>query len=141
MEMTTRSSTSVKAARRRRGVKGKFEIRNSEFGKRIGDCGLRIAAEEEDLDVGFMEEVDRFEARGSRRRKWKVESGKLKFFMNVKVKVNGELEGKVEGQMTDDRGRWRPDGGGGRKLFYRRGAEGAEEWRFPEMGFWGRESD
>ena len=42
-------------------------------------------------------------------------------------------------------------GGKGRGLFYRRacfakasqaeGAEGAEEWRFPEMGFWGRESD
>ena len=88
MEMTTRSSTSVKAARRRRGVKGKFEIRNSEFGKRIGDCGLRIAAEEEDLDVGFMEEVERSFPERSRRRKWKVESGKLKFFMNVKVKVN-----------------------------------------------------
>ena len=76
MEMTTSSSTRVKAARRRRGVKGKCGIRNAEFGKRIGDCGLRIAAEEEDLDVGFMEEVERFEERGSRRRKWKVKRGR-----------------------------------------------------------------
>ena len=74
-----------------------------------------------------MEEVERSFLQRSRRRKWEVESGKLKFFVNVKVKVNGELEGKVGGQMTDGRGRWRPDGGGGRKLFYRRGAEGAEE--------------
>ena len=59
----------MNAARRRRGVKGKFEIRNSEFGKRIGDCGLRIAAEEEDLDVGFMEEVERSFPERSRR--WK----------------------------------------------------------------------
>ena len=98
-----------------------------------------------------MEEVERSFLQRSRRRKWEVESGKLKFFVNVKVKVNGELEGKVGGQMTDDRGRWRPDGGGGRKLFYRRacfakasqaeGAEDAEEWPFPWMGFCSRESD
>ena len=48
-----------------------------------------------------MEEVDRFEARGSRRRKWKVESGKLKFFMNVKVKVNGGTMGGRRGMEVE----------------------------------------
>ena len=100
MEMTTSNSISVKAARRRRGVKG-FRgsgvkgARNLDFGfligpkvkgvkmgkweggRRILDFGFWV------LDVGFMEEVERSFLQRSRGRKWKVKSGKWKFFVKV----------------------------------------------------------
>ena len=98
MEMTTSSSTRVKAARRRRGVKG-FRGEGIK-GAGIFDFGCwmlgwaeserckggKVRRWAEDfgfwiLDVGLMEKVERFEERGSRRR-----IALREFKLNLKLK-------------------------------------------------------